>query len=102
MVIVPGRFLQGATPVPGPDVAPASIVISLLKKSPVGDSPQEKGELALRFSADMKSFFVRLQQDFLLAVPMRTGNSATYPTTDYEDRIRHLLLALIEFQLLQD
>jgi len=84
------------------DVAPPWIIISLLKKSSVADSPQEKGELLLRFSADMKSFFVRLQQDFLLAVPMESGNSANYPTTDYEDRIRNILIRLIEFQLLQD
>jgi hypothetical protein len=86
----------------GADVAAPWIIMSLLKKSAVNDSPQEKGELLLRFSADMKSFLIRLQQDFLLAVPMESGNSANYPTTDYENRIRDILIRLIEFQLVQD
>jgi len=86
----------------GPDVAGPWIIISLLKKPEIASSPQEKGELLIRFSTDMKSFFVRLQQDFLLAVPMESGNSANYPTTQYEDRVRNILIRLLEFQLLQD
>lgn len=86
----------------GPDVAPPWIIVTLLQKAKPGASEQEKGELLVRFSGDMKSFFVRLQQDFLLAVPMESGNSANYPTTEYEDRIRNILIRLVEFQLLQD
>jgi hypothetical protein len=86
----------------GPDVAAPWIIVSLLRKSDGSDSPQEKGELMIRFSKDMKSFFIRLQQDFLFAVPMEAGNSANYETTEYEERIRNLLIRLVEFQLLQD
>lgn len=86
----------------GPDVAPPWIIVSLLRKSDGADSPQEKGELLIRFSTDMKSFFIRLQQDFLFAAPMESGNSANYKTTEYEERIRTLLVRLVEFQLLQD
>jgi hypothetical protein len=86
----------------GPGVAGPWIIVSLLKKSPATDSPTEKGELLVRFAADMKSVFVRLQQDFLLAVPMESGDSTSYPTSQYEVRIRDILLRLIEFQLLQD
>jgi hypothetical protein len=74
----------------------------LLKKSHTSDSLVEKGELLVRFATDMKSVFVRLQQDFLLALPMKSGNSTSFPTTEYEDRIREILLRLIEFQLLED
>jgi hypothetical protein len=73
--------------------------MTLVKKTLSGNSRNEKGELALRFSSDGKSFFLRLQQDFLLAVPMEARFA---PTTDYEERIRSVLISLIEFQLLQD
>jgi hypothetical protein len=88
-------------PMAPPSMEPHWIIISLLKKTGAADSPRERGEFAVRFANDMKSFWVRTQQEFLLAVPIQSG-SATYPTTEYEDRIRIMLIKLMEFQLLQD
>jgi hypothetical protein len=77
------------------DVAPPMIIIRLIN----GISGREKGEFMLRFAADMKTFFIRFQQDFQLALSM---DSTHKPITEYEPMTKSLLLKLIEFQLLQE
>src|SRR5207247_7782145 len=83
-----------------PELAPPAIIMTLLKKPLTNDAPKENGELLLRFSSDSKWFFLRLQQDFLLAIP--TDASKRLPTTDYEETIKRILSTLIEFQFPQD
>jgi hypothetical protein len=78
--------------------APPAIEMVLLKNGPTSNSPEQKGTLRLRFTLDLKSYWLQLRQDFLVAVPMETG---VKPTTDYEENIRSILISLIEFQLLQ-
>ena len=79
-----------------PDLAAPMFTIE--SESDDGKKTTRRGWLMLRFAADSKSFHLRLQQDFLLAVPIP---SATKPTTEYGDTIKSILKSLIEFQLAQ-
>ena len=74
------------------------IVMRLLRQEP-GGLKKSKGDLDLRFAADGKTFWLRLQEDFALAVPT---DESFKPATEYEQTIKSTLLGLIEFQLLQD
>jgi hypothetical protein len=81
-----------------PTMAPAWIGINLLRKLPNGEI-KEKGQLDIRFTSDGKSFWLRLQQDFRLAVPLE---SVTKPAAEFEETIRSTIIGLIEFQLLHE
>lgn len=81
-----------------PSLAGPTFLISLVKAKANGNSYQEYGELMIRFSKDAQTYFRRLQRDFLLAVPEHSSNK---PIANFEDDIRNVIMALIEFQLSQ-
>jgi hypothetical protein len=82
-----------------PELAGPWFMITLIKTTPGGNSPKEHGELLVRFDQHVKFFYIRLQRDFLLAVPVHSQRQAT---TEYEATIKSILKSLIEFQLSQN
>jgi hypothetical protein len=82
-----------------PDLAGPSFIIVLLKSTADGKGVKEHGELMVRFSTDAKFFHIRLQRDFLLAVPIHSKRDET---SKYEETLKSILKGLIEFQLSQE
>jgi hypothetical protein len=82
-----------------PNLAGPSFIVTLIKSNDDGTNAKENGELMVRFSSDVKSFYIRLQRDFLLAVPTHSERKTTL---EYEDTMKSILKSLIEFQLSQN